>query len=381
MIIEILLTFAPICRNATRVEDVAYSLLGIFDVNMPLLYGEGKRAFIRLQEEIMKHSDDQSLFAWGDIHDFTGVGQEGGKQSLIQSSYGFLAESPSDYRFSNDVLSFSTPQDQVWITTNKGIQVDFPSFKSNGETIIVLNCYLSNDLRKCLSIPCGGAVPARCNRVSRNLFLIDHRTVTLRHQRYYLSKSYREDRSDLDRTGGLYFGHHSHYSIAPLSLSDRWQQNSQVFLQPRDKPKQWDALFIMQSSDELEHVKDGDARFLVSIGVKNNIPWCEITTYYPEWFQPKEESYQTVDRRRFPESSTWFKSMLMRVSVRPETVMGQEMFAVEISKPQPMSFEEFGKGSARLIQGNLLPAINVVGKATAAGLSKALSSTLKDKKK
>jgi hypothetical protein len=32
---------------------------------MPLLYGEGKRAFIRLQEEIMKETDDQSLFAWG----------------------------------------------------------------------------------------------------------------------------------------------------------------------------------------------------------------------------------------------------------------------------------------------------------------------------
>ncbi|KAH8895544.1 HET-domain-containing protein, partial [Thozetella sp. PMI_491] len=59
-------------RKTTRVEDVAYSLIGIFNVNMnvslvpiePLLYGEGTRAFIRLQEEIMKDSDDQSLFAW-----------------------------------------------------------------------------------------------------------------------------------------------------------------------------------------------------------------------------------------------------------------------------------------------------------------------------
>ncbi|KAF2633882.1 HET-domain-containing protein, partial [Macroventuria anomochaeta] len=29
-------------RKATRSEDIAYSLLGLFDVNMPLLYGEGK---------------------------------------------------------------------------------------------------------------------------------------------------------------------------------------------------------------------------------------------------------------------------------------------------------------------------------------------------
>jgi len=51
-------------RVTTRLEDKAYCLLGIFKVNMPLLYGEGDKAFIRLQEEIMKTSEDRSLFAW-----------------------------------------------------------------------------------------------------------------------------------------------------------------------------------------------------------------------------------------------------------------------------------------------------------------------------
>jgi len=42
-------------RTTTRPEDVAYCLMGIFQVNMPLLYGEGgERAFIRLQEEILR---------------------------------------------------------------------------------------------------------------------------------------------------------------------------------------------------------------------------------------------------------------------------------------------------------------------------------------
>ena len=46
-------------------EDLAYCLLGIFGVNMPMLYGEGaKKAFIRLQEEILRTSDDHSIFAW-----------------------------------------------------------------------------------------------------------------------------------------------------------------------------------------------------------------------------------------------------------------------------------------------------------------------------
>jgi hypothetical protein len=49
-------------RSTTRVEDQAYCLLGIFDVNMPMLYGEGEKEFFRLQEEIIKRSNDLSIF-------------------------------------------------------------------------------------------------------------------------------------------------------------------------------------------------------------------------------------------------------------------------------------------------------------------------------
>ncbi|KAL8668899.1 MAG: hypothetical protein Q9168_006485 [Polycauliona sp. 1 TL-2023] len=51
-------------RETTRLEDQAYCLMGLFGVNMPLLYGEGHNAFLRLQHEIAKTSDDESLFAW-----------------------------------------------------------------------------------------------------------------------------------------------------------------------------------------------------------------------------------------------------------------------------------------------------------------------------
>ena len=54
-------------RAATRLEDEAYCLLGIFGVNMPVLYGEGYNAFIRLQEEILKRIPDQTLLVWGTI--------------------------------------------------------------------------------------------------------------------------------------------------------------------------------------------------------------------------------------------------------------------------------------------------------------------------
>ncbi|KAK8002839.1 hypothetical protein PG989_002558 [Apiospora arundinis] len=51
-------------RITTREEDMAYSLLGLFNVNMPLIYGEGAKAFERLQQEILKDTEDYTLLAW-----------------------------------------------------------------------------------------------------------------------------------------------------------------------------------------------------------------------------------------------------------------------------------------------------------------------------
>ncbi|USP78162.1 hypothetical protein yc1106_05436 [Curvularia clavata] len=73
-------------RQSTRIEDVAYCLLGIFDIHMPLLYGEGEKAFIRLQEEILKTTDDYSLFAWR---------ADGSHQSTYR---GLLARSPTEFQ-------------------------------------------------------------------------------------------------------------------------------------------------------------------------------------------------------------------------------------------------------------------------------------------
>ena len=38
--------------------------MGLFGIHMPTIYGEGRHAFIRLQEEILKNIPDQSIFLW-----------------------------------------------------------------------------------------------------------------------------------------------------------------------------------------------------------------------------------------------------------------------------------------------------------------------------
>jgi hypothetical protein len=100
-------------RQTTRTEDTAYCLLGIFDINMPLLYGEGSKAFQRLQEEILKQTDDQSLFAWT-------VSPHSLRAWTLA---GVLAESPAEFLESADVLKLHKEMGEPSTLTKKGVQM------------------------------------------------------------------------------------------------------------------------------------------------------------------------------------------------------------------------------------------------------------------
>lgn len=83
-------------RMTTREEDRAYSLLGLFGVNMPMLYGEGSGAFMRLQEEIIKQTADLTLFAWTDV-------SRGSTDQESEEYRGILATSPDEFRGSGNL--------------------------------------------------------------------------------------------------------------------------------------------------------------------------------------------------------------------------------------------------------------------------------------
>lgn len=103
-------------RTTTRPEDAAYCLLGLFDVNMPLLYGEGlRKAFVRLQEEIMKDSSDHSIFAWIQT------------SADPTQSHGLLASSPADFAFSGDIVSiYDISKSNPYSVTNSGLRITLP---------------------------------------------------------------------------------------------------------------------------------------------------------------------------------------------------------------------------------------------------------------
>ncbi|KAI1818510.1 HET domain protein [Poronia punctata] len=119
-------------RQTTRPEDIAYCLLGIFEVNMPLLYGEGERAFLRLQEEIAKETNDLSIFAWKVNND----DREG------QKYHGVLASSPGEFRDCGSIRLIDDPMfGPEWSLGSKGLRIETDIITGmNGSYLFRLNC-------------------------------------------------------------------------------------------------------------------------------------------------------------------------------------------------------------------------------------------------
>lgn len=126
-------------RQTTRIEDMAYSLMGIFDVNMPMLYGEGHRAFQRLQEEIAKETNDLSMFAWR--------AEERDDADEAQQFHGIFASSPREFKTCAAVkqvqdLSFN-PDYRI---SNKGLTLAADLHETpGGEKLFNLRCTLPTE--------------------------------------------------------------------------------------------------------------------------------------------------------------------------------------------------------------------------------------------
>ena len=102
-------------RLTTRIEDMAYCMLGIFDVNMSLIYGEQRKAFARLQETIVQTTGDLSIFAWT----FDPA------SAPCPEYTGFFADSPRHFKHCSDMKT--TREDSIYRdlkVTVRGIQLE-----------------------------------------------------------------------------------------------------------------------------------------------------------------------------------------------------------------------------------------------------------------
>jgi hypothetical protein len=134
-------------RKTTRVEDKAYSLIGLFGVSLPTIYGEGSRAFIRLQEEIMRVSTDQTIFAWQGNNE--GSGMLATSPEMFSESAGYV---PMTYsRFADRFGIEATIQKPDFAMTNFGLRIQLPIVKMPDYfqhlVFAILACHRGNEER------------------------------------------------------------------------------------------------------------------------------------------------------------------------------------------------------------------------------------------
>jgi hypothetical protein len=179
-------------RTTTKIEDMAYCLLGIFGVTMSLQYGEGKESFRRLQDGIISSSEDHSIYAWRDsrilqsvdtfwdnlidvskIQKSTISSEGSGTISRHQLLKGLLAESPADFESSGDVrwleswsiemattvtirqryVQLELPLIPLWQLVPTSMQVEFPYIHHGQIDVVILDCGLEKDPRHCFGVP------------------------------------------------------------------------------------------------------------------------------------------------------------------------------------------------------------------------------------
>lgn len=120
-------------RQTTKAEDIAYCLMGIFDVSMAMVYyGNGEKAFQKLQEEILKRSDDHSILAWDLLQD---------PRNPWTTA---LAPSPDAFRYCGSIVR-SREINPSWSTvTNIGVHANLPLLKTAGTGCFLggLNCVM-----------------------------------------------------------------------------------------------------------------------------------------------------------------------------------------------------------------------------------------------
>ncbi|KAI1263511.1 hypothetical protein F5Y18DRAFT_429203 [Xylariaceae sp. FL1019] len=130
-------------RDTTRKEDIAYCLLGVFDVNMPLLYGEGRKAFFRLLEKISKENADQTLLCFHRDPFYEGR---------------FRATSPDCYATKFDIFPYHRYGDigkhvMKFVGNTLSLEVslcpiphdDAKKHRSKGYIPVILDCHVRND--------------------------------------------------------------------------------------------------------------------------------------------------------------------------------------------------------------------------------------------
>jgi hypothetical protein len=365
-------------RVTTRVEDIAYCLIGIFGINLPLLYGEGERAFIRLQEEIMRSSDDQSLFAWGltdQEYEVLHASDDSDQKILYVSDYekrpeaqpstlrGFLARSPAAFKNSGNIVPYRNwDVSMPYSMTNQGLRLELPVIQHEGfkEYTAILACHFQYNYLGPLGIHISPVASPNGDQFARDLWYNDPvlvvpqhalqaklRTIYIRQE--VLLPTYR----DFDRRDHFLIRKHpgspkakvldSKYVLHEVFPAGSWSESEKIIRVDRSGSYQEAALIFSKHTEEGEPEKffavllkskvseDGAYEYGCSIAVLSNVPdggvWAKLFPTDGEAMSSESTESEFDLPDNYSDSNYTERAV---VKIGRDTFLGQAMFVVDI---------------------------------------------------
>ena len=321
-------------RMTSREEDIAYCLLGLFRINMPMLYGEGKKAFTRLQEEIMKQEEDYSIFAWSLQFD------------CASSLTSILASSPADFsntvppemyipvdrdrrdrcwtymilhdkkynqmqlydpqggdpQVSEVVGKFSTLPRDAPVVTSRGLRLTLPVRKSTGQhepSVAWIFCLLEGNL-VCILIANPPSRPRLHARLSAP-FLVTVSPDMIKE--FELSELYFELSTTLDLLSLPFQDQAKVWGRIKIIIPDK--QHGHVTLLSVHPQRNWslNELFFHGTPEVIGVAlfecanENYSTRFVVAMGLRGEFPWCEVLEDPNRTEAGLEELFQKLELR------------------------------------------------------------------------------------
>jgi hypothetical protein len=338
-------------RTTTREEDLAYCLLGIFDVHMPLLYGEGSKAFIRLQKEIMKGSTDQSLFAWTP------------SQTSTVCKRGILAQCPKDFSQASQIVRNGS-NTHPYAMTNKGLQITLPiicteldewALMANGkewEFTAILSCHEEGHFNGPIGIELGkvgGEKGVYVRMQSKPKVIEDTERQRAEVRPIYLCEDDHNTRSDpmyvwvrkiLSEQYGFSV---SKFITVPPTLGVSWNCVSRTLIWPKSCSNKRGAVVFDNTSGPGVVVCFGVHQFYPSRLVKQiylsvaNVPWVHIFLLPPSQDDEMSETEGHFDFEQPMDTSSsnavayTAPSTTISASIKWCTVMNEKVVILDIS--------------------------------------------------
>lgn len=336
-------------RETTRLEDIAYCLLGIFSIHMPLLYGEGDRAFQRLQEELIKESDDQSIFGWYCLS--------------YTPHYGIFAKSPEYFQQSSEFVpipDMAQPDVPPYSMTNRGLHIRLPLLPTEewNKYIGILDCHKALDFSGRLGIALYGTTnPSHFIRSPNSaLHIYSNEEVAEAELRtIYIAKT----PLDMSRDPTPYFCRIQPSSLEnygfglkavypPENSFDRKSNTMSLLLDPRSAFLETE--YYLKAAFEYSSERHGltSRNLIVTLNIHTTWPdngkaWASAAIFYKPTETPLEKWFQRFEAGEFGDGSSEIQflttekgnkaNVRTEVSVRKETILNQNVFVVGFSIP------------------------------------------------